>query len=420
MENLDWNTWGPPIVVLLLGLVVGLISALRVQSGRDSRPVEVQVALAARKASLVEQLREHDGDRHKTDDSAWLVRREALLTEASDVLRQLEEGVPETAAEAPTTAGRKVTLAWGGGLLVFFGLAAGGVSQFASERADDDSMTGNTSAGGSTDPYAADVAAAEARLAQEPDHVASLNLLAHVAIERKALQEAMGLIDRVKAIDETDREMRVHVDALRLLIGMADKAQASLEALLIEDPELSEAMRWLSYARFAQGDLDGAVGWLEKAQGVGSERDRLVAQAWLLELRAAQAQLAAGGGAAPSAAAPQAAGANPKVQGTISLGEGVQALSGGRMFVLARAAETERGPPLAAVPVDTSALPVAFGLGSGELIRGGDWPDQVWLKAKWSAGGDPMTTQPGDLVTGLIGPISTGDTDVVLVLTVAE
>ena len=86
------------------------------------------MALAARKASLVEQLREHDGDRHKTDDSAWLVRREALLTEASDVLRQLEEGVPETAAEAPTTAGRKVTLAWGGGLLVFFGLAAGGIT----------------------------------------------------------------------------------------------------------------------------------------------------------------------------------------------------------------------------------------------------------------------------------------------------
>jgi len=413
VENLDWNTWGPPIVVLLVGLVVGLAAALRVQSGRDSRPVEAQVALATRKQSLLEQLREHDGDRHKMDDAAWAARREALLAEAAEVLKDLDQGPQALAFEEPPPASRKLTLGWIAGLIVFFALAAGGVSQFTSERVDDD-MAPPT--GAAADPYAADVARAEAALALDPNDVAALNTLAHVAIERKALQEAMALIDRVKAVAPMDREMRVHVDALRLLIGMADKAQASLEAILAEDPELSEAMRWMSYARFAQGDLDGAVTWLERAQSVGSERDRLVAQAWLLELRAAQAQ-AAGGQAsvAPSGQASAPAG-DAQVSGAVVLGPGVTPLSGGRMFVLARAAAQERGPPLAAVPVDTSALPAAFGLGAGQLIRGGDWPDQVWLKAKWSAGGDPMTTQPGDLVTELIGPISAGSTNVELVL----
>ncbi len=419
MEQLDWNTWGPPIVVLLLGLVVGLVSALRVQPGRDSRPTEARAALHARKDSLMEQLREHDGDRHKMSAEAWKVRREVLMAEAILVLQELDADLlGEAVLEPVPPANRKLAAAWALGLLTFFGLAAGGVSQFTSERQDSDMAP----AGGANavDPYAAELARAQAALEADPDDVAALNTLAHVAIERKSLQEAMTLIDRVKVLAPSDVEMRIHVDALRLLIGMTDKAEASLLAILEQDPQQSEAMRWLSYARFAQRDLDGAVEWLEKAQTVGSERDKLVAQAWLLELRAAQAQLASAGApvAAESTEAP-AATVGAKVSGQVVLGEGVTALTSGRMFVLARAAEHERGPPVAALPVSASSLPTRFGLGEAQLIRGGAWPDQVWLKAKWSAGGDPMTTQPGDLVSGLVGPFSPGTDTVELVLTVA-
>lgn len=417
MESIDWNTWGPPIVVLLLGLVIGLVSALRVQGGRDARPVEARAALLARKESLVEQLREHQGDRSKMDAAAWTARHEVLLAEAAEVLRALDQDSDQALVfETAAPAGRGLTMAWVAGLVVFFGVAAGLVSRFASERADDM----DAPMAGTADPFAAEAAAAEAHLAANPTDLDALNTLAHIAIERKSLQEAMSLIDRARAVAPTDPELRVHVDALRLLIGMADKAQASLEQILVEAPEMSEAMRWMSYARFAQGDLDGAVAWLDKASKVGSERDRLVARAWLLELKAAQAQLAAGGttgaSTAPAAAIPAPSAGPAQVQGSIALGAGVAALGGGQLFVLARAAATERGPPLAAVKLDTAVLPVSFGLGEAELIRGGTWPDQVWLKAKWSASGDPMSTQPGDLVTELVGPFSPGSLDLALVL----
>jgi tetratricopeptide (TPR) repeat protein len=412
-------------VVLLLGLVVGLASALGVQAGKGARPIEAMAALSARKGSLLEQLREHDGDKSKTDPTVWAQRREALLSEAAEVLRQLDEGPADLVFEPGKPAGGKVTLFWMVGLVAFFGVAAGLVSQFASQRPDDDMAAPRPSA---TDPYAADVARAQAALALDSNDLSALNTLSHVAIEKKSLQEAMAYIDRAKAIAPDDAEVRVHFNALRLMIGRVAEAQASLEEIIAEHPDMSEAMRWMSYARFSTGDLDGAVIWLEKAAQAGSELERKVAQAWLLELRAARTQMAMTGQSSAgsesvsesvSETVSQAPSGAPSLQGSIQLGSGLSVPTGGVLFVLARAAATERGPPLAAVKLGQTALPTEFSLGVGDLIRGGTWPEQVWIKAKWSASGDPMTTQSGDLVTELVGPYSVGSEGLTLVLQAA-
>ncbi len=402
-------------MVLLLGLVVGLAMALRVQIGSDSRPVEARAALTARKESLLEQLREHDGDKKKMDPEAWQERREALLSEAAEVLRQFEEGPADLAFETPTPTGRRVKMGWMAGLVAFFVLAAGLVSQFASERPDDDMGGGDDVLG----QFAVQVEEARAVLAENPDDLAALNILAHVAVEQKSMQEAMELMDRARALAPNDPEVRVHMNALRLLVGMGNKAQESLEQVLEEHPDMSEAMRWMSYARFNQGDLDGAISWLERASQTGSDLDQFVARMWLLELRTAQAQTASSGPSSAAAGSQEAEvqpAGPPSVQGMVQVDAGQAPTAGGTLFVLARASESERGPPLAAVKLGSVALPAAFGLGSGDLIRGGAWPDQVWLKAKWSASGDPMTTRPGDLVSAMVGPISTGAEGVSLVL----
>ncbi len=406
MYAIDWNTWGPPLAVLILGAIVGIVAALRVQGGADSRPVEAREALLSRKESLVEQLKEHDSDRSKMDEAAWSERRENLLAEAAGVLRQLDEGPEDVEFEVAGPSGRGLTASWIVGLLVFCGVAAGLVSQFAKPRVD--------GGGGqmSVDPWAEDIAHAEAALRADPNDMEAINLLTHIAIERKELESAMGLIDRGRAVAPEDTELKIHLDALRLLVGMGAKAEVGLKEVLEKDPESSEAMRWLSYALFQQGDIDGAASWLEKAMTVGSERDRALAEVWLMELRSAQV----------AAEEPQVAVDEPRVpassavQGQVILADGASAPEGGRLFVLARASETERGPPLAAIRLGTPELPTDFSLGTSDLIRGGAWPDEVWLKARWSAGGDPMTPGPGDLVSAVLGPISAGSSDLSLVL----
>ncbi len=416
MSGIDWNTWGPPVVVLLLAAVAAVVAAMRVQTGTDSRALEARTGLLSQKESLLEQLREHDGDRNKMDDAAWAERRERLLARASGVLRQLEEA-PETAtevsSEVPAEAtGRGLTVTWVVGLLLFCGVAAGLVSQFARPRPDDN----NAATASAADAFSADVAHAEAALRQDPDDMDALNLLAHVAIERKDLPTAMSVIDKAKGVDADDLELRIHVDALRLLVGMGAKAEASLKVILEEDPAQSEAMRWLSYARFQQGDTQGAVEWLEAATQAGSETDRAIAAAWLQQLRSSQASQ---GTATPQAQTSSPA-AVPEIEGLVQLADGASTPAGGRLFVLARATEAERGPPLAAVRLGTPALPADFALGVADLIRGGAWPEEVWLKARWSAGGDPMTAGPGDLASALLGPVTAGTTDVALVLEAME
>ena len=129
----DWSVWGPPLVVLLLGLVAGLVVALRARRGGMGVAAGEEAALLARKEMLLEQVRSMEADRDKLDATEFSQRKDALVAEAALVLKALDElradpAAVEAAAESAGPAQRK------GPMLAAY--AAGAVLLFAVLGAD--------------------------------------------------------------------------------------------------------------------------------------------------------------------------------------------------------------------------------------------------------------------------------------------
>jgi tetratricopeptide (TPR) repeat protein len=423
--NVDWATWGPPLAVLLLGIVGGLVLVARggARAEGDLRLANLEV----RRQVLMNSLRELEADQAKLDPSDYAAQRTALVEEAAAVLRQIDTPLSPTPSAGPTGAprvGGSRAWAWAAAALVFFVLSGVVLQQAMAPRRDGGSMTGNQDLGGGG--MAPDVRAqrAEEALAKNPNDLDAINLLTRVAIETQDLQTAMALLDRGRAINPADPGVLTHFAALQVFIGRFDAAEAQLRQVLASTPGQSEAKLWLSVARANQGDLVEAEAI---AQGLAddtaaSAEDRQNARALLSSFAAAKAQLAAreaGGVVEPGAETSSATDVSPptesgpaKVKGTVT----GDVAPGGVLFVYVRRSETPGGPPLAAKRVPNWQLPYEFSLSEADLIQGGDWPEQVWVSAKVSRSGDPMQRSPEDVASTVVGPVSPGTEGVALVL----
>ncbi len=412
---MDWNTWGPPLAVLALGAVAGLVMGLRTRGASASAdPREV---LLARKAQLIEAIRSLELERDKHDPADYASRREALVSEAAEVLRAIEEPAPAPEPAATGGAGG-VGVIWALVSAGFIGLAAFVMVQSTSERTD-----GGMGGAAASAPTAGPMQEAMATLESDPDNLGALNQAVHYAILGRDVETAMKFMDRARTVDESDPEVQTHLAALQLMVGMFDRTDETLDKLLAEHPDFSEALIWKAIALIQRDRFDEARPVLERVMETAERSDDRAAAASIL---ADMAQLEAGGGAAASgepsagepttragsAASPEAA----RVAGTLILPDGASVPAGARLFVYVRSAAAERGPPLAAIRVDNPGFPLHFSLAEGDLIRGGDWPDEVWIKARIPAGGDPMARSPEDWESALIGPIAAGTRDVELSL----
>ena len=86
---MNWTIWGAPIAVLAVGVVVGLILALR-SSGQERR--DPRAELAAKKDALVDELRALRADRGKLSAAEFDRRWAVLLDDAARALRAFEQG----------------------------------------------------------------------------------------------------------------------------------------------------------------------------------------------------------------------------------------------------------------------------------------------------------------------------------------
>ncbi|MCK6522351.1 hypothetical protein L6R49_13040 [Myxococcota bacterium] len=420
METFDWATWGPPLAVLVLGLVGGLVLVARggARAEGDQRLPNLEV----RRQVLMNALRELEADQAKLDPADYAAQRAALVEQAAAVLREIDTPVSAAAAAAPVTqrGGGSRAWAWAAGTLLFFVLSGVVLQQAMAPRRDGGSMTGNQDlgggGGGAVDPR---VEAAQAALAANPNDLDAINLLTRVAIESQDLQSAMALLDRGRAINPADPGVVTHFAALQIFIGRFDAAEVQLREVLKGAPGQSEAKLWLSVARANQGDLVEAEAI---AQGLADDPtapadDRQNARALLASFAAAKAQLAAqgagGGVSEPTPSERPAAEAGPaKVKGTVT----GDVAPGGVLFVYVRRSETPGGLPLAAKRVPSWQLPYEFSLSEADLIQGGEWPEQVWVSAKVSRSGDPMQRSPDDVTSAVVGPVAPGTEGVSLVL----
>ena len=394
---MDWETWGPPIAVLVVGVVAGVLVAVQASDGTVESDADQD--LRARHAQLLEQLRALQVDEARLGPAEFARQKDALVREAASVLRQLEDADdPPTASPAGASPSIGKAVAWIVGTLAFFGAAAAILVQTAKPRDDAQMGGGMAPMQAAAQEAERELADAQATLETNPQDLEALNVMGHHAIMNQQLQEAMQYVDQARAIDGEDPHVVTHLGALQLLVGMHDKAEASFAQAVGEDAALAEAWIWWAVSLGQQGDADGAKTKLQQALQVATRvQDQAAAHSLLADLEKMSAPAA--------------------FSGTVTLAEGATA-DQGVLYVYARRSEVAAGPPLAALRLPRWSLPQAFVLTDGDLLpmAGGAWPEQVWVSAKLDVDGDPATDSPDDLTAVAIGPIPAGTSDVTIVL----
>ncbi len=395
---MNWEVWGPPLIVLGAGVVLGAALAIvSVVQGRRARAASGEV-LAARKEVLLEALHEVDADRDKLGDVAWQKKREALLDEAASTLKAMEQGEPAVVEPSPVgkaapSGGRRVAWALlGAGFFVALSYA---LTTNTSTRKEGQTMTGGNASMGGEDPA---ITEAKATLEKDPNNLDALNVLTWSAIRTRDLNGAMALLDKARAIAPKDAFVLTHLAVLQIQIGMNERAEATLLEALESNPTLPRALTFLGLVRFQRGDQEGAIALLEQAvaSSAPSSEDRQMAAALLSEAKAPPPQV--------------------RATGSVSLAEGVAPPTQGLLFIIARRSAEGGGPPVAALRVPLEAFPYRFSISDKDMMLGGAWPDQIWLQARIDSDGNPTTKSETDVESAVIGPVSSGAADLSLVL----
>lgn len=242
--------WIPGIVVLSLGLIAGALYLLFGRKAVAAAPADRVSDAQRRVDSLLAQLREHQGEQHQMDPTAWQAERDRLEHAAADAMRDRDAvaKAPEKAAAgktgratAPSTAPagffvrhpQLVGAAWGAGLVVFFGALGLWLSQEQKPRGANDTATGTAGrdapgTAGATDDDR-DFQTALARVKENPS--GDLSLTAEVIREligRSDFQQAQELNERALAADPFRTDLRIHRAFLKVVQG--DRA-AGMEEL---------------------------------------------------------------------------------------------------------------------------------------------------------------------------------------------
>jgi len=397
----DWAVWGPPIAVLALGAIGGVLFALF--GGRTWAHDPVTADLEARKEVLMNRLRDLEADKHKLEDHDYWSTRQWLVAETAEILRRLEEepsseGAPLKQKEAPKAGSRH--MGWYlAGLVVFFAVAGVALQAALAPRIGDSTMTGNAQSA-VQDP----VAEARAAFEADPQDLAALNTLTKWALYTQDLDAAMGLIDKGRALDPEDPGVIVHLGALRAMIGRHDEALADLASQ--EEALPAEVAIWRAIIAIQMGDRGEGATQLRTAVQVATDPlDREFAAFLLGDLMTSGTQATSGSSTStePAEEAPAVLTATVTAEGEVE--------PGGVLYVYVRTSPVPAGPPAVAKRIPDWSLPVETGLSTADLLpfAGGVFPEPAYIQAKIARSGDPRQPMDGDLKSEVVGPISAGE-----------
>jgi tetratricopeptide (TPR) repeat protein len=259
------NHWIPGIVVLSLGLIAGALYLLFGRKPAATAPAEQEGDAQRRVDSLLSQLREHQGEKHQMDPTAWEAERDRLERAAADAMRARDalQKQPEKAAARGKKAGatpaepapsgffgrhpQLVGAAWGAAVVIFFGALGLWLSQEQKPRGEGDTATGTVGRGEATAGSAADddrdFQTALARVKANPG--ADLTLTGEVIREligRNDFQQAQDLNERALGADPFRTELRVHRAFLRVVQGDKQAGMAELGKLADLYPDGNSAL----------------------------------------------------------------------------------------------------------------------------------------------------------------------------------
>lgn len=419
-------SWTPPLVVLALGalggaVVVAVRSRYKTQASPPAPAHSAAADLQRRYDALIRRLAEGVPD----DERA------AVELEAARVLMQLES--PEKAAQAVAHADHaapaapvaqaapaKSTPAWVGFLYGILTMATvGGLFYFASqgstERAAGGSPTGGMGMGGGSAaessaegvppdaPSEAEVKALEDAVTKSPKDVAQRVELVRAYLQRRDLMKVFDQTQAILEIEPGQPHALTYQALVRVAMGQADQAEKMLVEAIGKNPGIEDAYIHLAIARIQLGNRKGAEAAIADGQKRFPEDREQLASIFMQLTNAADAPAAPETGQ-PAAAAPPAAAANEIERSgasavvVVDLPKGMSVPPSAMLFVIAREAGFETGPPVAVKRLPAANFPITVTLSQKDSMAGEALPGLIRIDARIDRDGDPLTKDPGDPV----------------------
>lgn len=445
MSEVDW---GPAVVVLAIGLVLGTILVARF--GARARAAAAPTALARRdlegkRDALVLQLRELEDTAAKRTPVQLAHERYALELEAARAWKELDRlGARATAPAAAAAAARKGATAeppaaagagrpaahgflWGFATAAAVAVLGLYLTRVIKPRDAGDSVTGNLpSVGQKAAPSDPDEQQLRQVLAQNPDDFDARVDLAELYFGR---QDLMAVFNETQyVLDRSPNHPRAlsYQALVRLAMGQGETAIRMLKQAQASGPTLIEPYLHLALVYARLGQLKDAEATMTDAQRRFPQQAEHL-KGLMAQIRAAAEAPPAGKGSAPAQAAAAAraggigegaagSGAERGVSGVIDLDPALagQVPAGALVFLTARAAGVSAGPPAAAKRLP-AAFPLRFSLSGADSMMGEGLPDKLRLEARVDGDGDPLTRGPSDPTARLDG-VAVGRSDLKLVL----
>jgi cytochrome c-type biogenesis protein CcmH/NrfG len=442
--------WVPGLIAVAVATVIAVIAAMRIRRDAHASDDLTGRDLEADWQSLCEQLRAVRSA--ETDDPELAHQRYALELRAAAQLKAMsmnlekEETNDEPSESVPAARASWVGAAWGAAAMCAIFVPLLLVQQFASERTEGGSVTGNTGPAGGTvsapmgkrpalpapDPALKPLHEA---IKANPKDVAARIRLIRAQIGRRRFVPAFEQAAEVLRIDPNNAQAKTFSAIVRIEMGMSSKATGLLSEALKTDPTLVEAWIYRGVANLQNGEAQAALDdWneaivlrpdsqtvlaplMERAKGVLSGDIKIPAR-----------PTAGPSGAnphAPKASAAQppapsnfnskpAAAVGPVAKVTINLAPGAEAKKGAVLFVIARAAGSKGGPPAAVKRLSVGDFPIQVELSAADAMMGGALPQNLDITARVDGDGNPLTKNDG--VRGSVSAVILGGAAVSLTL----
>jgi tetratricopeptide (TPR) repeat protein len=456
--NFSWAEWGPPLVVLALGLTGGTLYAVLSAPQRERERAErahaegagARADLEQARDDSVQALRQLDLDQTKMTTGDYARERAALLARGAGALRELDRAQPaaglpadalaalnltpeqrvvfEALSAQATAAARRPPIGpvWVGalstlavvGLVALLFVLAGGVSV---DRAPGGTMTGNQDLSSGQASPDAEKASLLARLEVEPDNLEVLDRLTILALSQEDTGHAMQYNQRALSIDPRDPDALTQRAVLSMMIGMTDRALETLDGVLAEHPDHVMALVYKGLISMEAGRPQDAIPVLERAIALDASNPAF------LESQLAKARAMASGavptpgptpidGPIPAEAAPGVV----VVEGRIDLAPGAAQRAVGAQALFVTVKDPRRPmPPLAALKLPPGPFPMAVEVTTADAIPMGGavraFPDLVDVSVRLDMDANAMTHTDTEPLVVLSG-VAKGSTGLTLTL----
>ncbi len=353
-----------------------------------------QVPLLHERARIYRQLQELELDFQagKLSEADYHESRQRYEEQASTVLKELGSMVPsaiinpvkeDTAKSSQPGSRRGWVFASTGAFLLIFGVTLGIFlsNSLRPRTSPEDSITGDFLTGTVSQYATSQGKDLESLLSQGRD-----------AYARQDWSQAIAAFKKVLSINSSHPEAHAYMGLILAGAGHSDAALMAFDRALSIDPNYAMALWGDGMVLYRQkGDLSGARQKLQKLLTLlppGAERESV--RKTIVEMNGQRKTQLAG----------QAAAVSDRIQGTISIEPKLKTKhqGGGILFIIARRAATQGGPPLAVMRIASPVFPLPYSLGKENMmIPGSRFEGKVNIIVRLDKDGDPLTREPGGL-----------------------